>query len=163
MHPQRITIPLTRGKEALIDEDDLPLVSGYAWFALAGGSTDYAYTKVNGRTVYMHALILGGSSRSAHIHHIDGNGLNNTRQNICRVDVGVNVAAGKRRVTNTSGYIGVTLHRATGRWQAQIAPGGRRLHLGAFDDPAEAAIVRDRAARLYFGEHARLNFPDVVD
>lgn len=41
------------------------------------------------------------------------------------------------RSDNTSGYRGVTV--SGNRWRAQIAVGGKNIHLGQFDTPEEAA------------------------
>jgi hypothetical protein len=62
--------------------------------------------------------------------------------------------------TNRSGYRGVSWYKPSGRWVAQIVGDGRKLHLGLFDDPVEAARVYDAAARRYHGVRARLNFPE---
>jgi len=45
---------------------------------------------------------------------------------------------------------------------AQIKHKGVTQRLGLYDDPAEAARVRDRKAVELFGEYAWLNFPDEV-
>ena len=37
--------------------------------------------------------------------------------------------------TNTSGYRGVCLHKASNKWQAQIRIDGKRKYLGSFDTP----------------------------
>jgi hypothetical protein len=62
---------------------------------------------------------------------------------------------GKQR-NNTSGYKGVTLYRK--RWLVQIWYGGKKINLGSFRDPVEAAKVYDQAAREYFGVFAVTNF-----
>jgi hypothetical protein len=64
------------------------------------------------------------------------------------------------RRNNRSGYRGVSWHKQKGRWTVQIMEGRRKIHLGGFDDPAEAARVYDAAARRYHGVRARLNFPE---
>lgn len=60
----------------------------------------------------------------------------------------------------TSEYKGVSWVEERGKWTAHIHKGGKAYYLGLFEDEVEAARVYDNTARLVFGEHARLNFPD---
>jgi hypothetical protein len=60
---------------------------------------------------------------------------------------------------NTSGYIGV--YRNRHRWQAQASHSGRQVYLGRYDDPAEAARVRDTYVRKHYLSPT-LNFPEEV-
>lgn len=55
---------------------------------------------------------------------------------------------------NTSGYRGVTLHKATGKWAAQIKINKRNIHLGLFSDPVEAANAYALRAAQEFGRGA---------
>lgn len=56
-------------------------------------------------------------------------------------------------ITNTSGYRGVSLHQASGKYQAQIRDDtGRQLFLGNFSTPEDAAAAYAEAARKYHGE-----------
>ena len=50
-----------------------------------------------------------------------------------------------------------------GRWRAQIAKHGLRIHLGRFDSEEDAARAYDAATRALHGEFARLNFPNVTE
>ena len=61
---------------------------------------------------------------------------------------------------NPSGYKGVWHNPKTGRYDAGIIFDGRPIRLGAFDDPAQAARVRDRKARGLQGPYAYINLPD---
>lgn len=58
-----------------------------------------------------------------------------------------------------SGYRGVT-RQGTSRWHVTLIVGGKRLHLGSYEDAAEAARVYDAAARRHLGKAAKLNFPN---
>lgn len=42
---------------------------------------------------------------------------------------------------------------------AHIHPNGKTKFLGYYDNPIDAAIAYDKAASIYYGEFARLNFP----
>lgn len=67
---------------------------------------------------------------------------------------------GRLRSTNRSGYRGVSWSKRENWWVAQIVGHGRKIMLGRFHDPVEAARVYDAAARRYHGVRARLNFPE---
>ena len=55
---------------------------------------------------------------------------------------------------NTSGYMGVSFHKRTGRYIAHCRIGGKFVHLGYFDTAEQAAeVVRTRVAER--GEFAR--------
>ena len=51
---------------------------------------------------------------------------------------------------NRSGYKGVTWHKSSGKWMAQIKHNKRNLHLGLFICPAEAGeAYMQKAEELY--------------
>lgn len=71
--------------------------------------------------------------------------------------------AGRKRLDNKSGFIGVRWRERGKKWNAAI---GRRIdgkykseYLGCYETAREAALAYDRAARRYFGLSATLNFP----
>lgn len=157
-------IQLTKGKSALVDDEDYELLSKYRWCATRGRNTWYAwrhsYHDGNIETIAMHRLILAAPD-GLEVDHIDGDGLNNTRSNLRLATRSQNLHNGKRLKNNTSGYKGVhwvkyTLH--AGKWRSRIYVGGRAIHLGVFADREEAAKAYDKAALEMCGEYARTNF-----
>lgn len=159
-----VEIELTQDKIATIDEDDLPIVVGIRWFAYQTHGNWYARSnprKPSGLSglVHMHRLIANAPDKSF-VDHEDGNGLNNRRSNLRIATNQQNTWNGRLRSTNTSGYRGVTYKKASQKWAAQISVEGKRVYLGLFNTPEEAALAFDRAARIHYGEWASLNFPD---
>lgn len=58
--------------------------------------------------------------------------------------------------TNTSGYKGVTFHRATRKWASQIVANGKRIHIGLHESKDEAYAAYKVAAKNIHGEFARV-------
>jgi len=57
----------------------------------------------------------------------------------------------------SSNFKGVTWHKKTGQWYAQIQFQRKKISLGMFANEKEAAIAYNQAAIKYFGEFAKLN------
>lgn len=83
------------------------------------------------------------------VDHIDGDPLNNRRENLRLTDRRGNA----QHVPARSGLRGASLH-AGGRWVARVGHEGKTLHLGLYDTPEEAARVAaaKRAELGFLGE-----------
>lgn len=151
-------VPLTQGYEAVIDAADVALVSGFNWHAVVLPKHTYAGVKVveGGKTkrIYLHRFLLENPAEP-HIDHIDGNGLNNRRSNLRPATVSENHCNRKRAVTNTSGFKGVSPHKSSGKWRAEISRDGRKRSLGYFSDPESAAVAYAKASADVHGEFGR--------
>lgn len=152
-------IPLTQGKVALVDDEDYEFLMQWKWRASRYRNTFYAErTEKSGskkRTVRMHRAVLGINGPGIQGDHRDGNGLNNTINNLRKATHGGNQQNKKKQVNNTSGYKGVVRHK--NGWQAQIGIEGKSIYLGRFSSLENAAIAYNIAALEYHGEFARLN------
>jgi hypothetical protein len=152
-------VPLTKNKTAIIDAEDAPKICGWNWSAYKGGRNFYAFrceTK-NGKNkhVSMHRLILCAKS-NLHVDHIDGNGLNNRKENLRMATRSQNQYNSRRRVDNPSGYKGVRSYKDTGKWQARITANKKQYHLGYFDTAEEAHKAYCEASKKLHGEFSRL-------
>jgi len=154
-------IPLTQGKQAVVDDEDFDLLMGMGrWCAMKLGGKFYAYkgkwlpSEHRTRHIAMHRLLCGlvwGDPRV--VDHINGDGLDNRRANLRVCSRAQNQANGVGR-TRTSRFKGVSLDMRSGKWLAQCK---RNKWLGRFSTEHEAAIAYNRAALFEFGEFARLN------
>lgn len=156
MDNYRVELPLTRGKLALLDLDDLNKVVAYKWQARFSKGNWYAIHSTANGEVTMHGLLMG-SKPGYEVDHINQNGLDNRRANLRFATKTQNRANVKRRKDNSSGYKGVSFSSRLGKWRAYIQQGGKQKHLGFFKDKVEAAHVYNDAAIQTFGDYAWLN------
>ena len=129
-------IALTQGKTALVDNEDYEWLSQWKWHAHKDGNTFYVHRaggRVNGSmtTIRMHAVILGKPPKDMITDHVDGNGLNNQRNNLRFVTTRGN-AQNRSRVVKTSQYIGVFWRKDCKKWASKIYINGKNKHLGTF-------------------------------
>lgn len=148
-------------KTVLIDDEDFNRVSKYKWFIHLNGYSYYAIRKQkDGRTITMHRFLMGVTGRHNFVDHIDGNSLNNQRDNLRICTHAQNMANSGVQKNNKLGYKGVWLNKRPDRkkkYQASIMANKKVISLGLFYTPEDAARAYNAAAVKYHGEFARLN------
>lgn len=151
-------IQLTQGKTALVSDEDYELVNQYKWHANnMGGGIYYAFRR-DGKTMLSMHRDLTNAPNGMEVDHINGNGLDNRRENLRICTHAQNRYNNKLRIDSTSGYKGVFWSKDSKKWQAQIQVDRKKIHLGFFSDPIDAARAYDNAAKEHHGEFCRTNF-----
>lgn len=143
------------GHTMLIDQSDYPLVSGYRWWV--DKSSGYFVTSIDGRLVSLHRLLMPYQEGLV-CDHINRDKHDNRRANLRYATPKQNSRNRSIARNNTTGFIGVCWHIRKQKYVAAVTVNNRTVNLGQFDSAEEAARVRDRAARFYFGRYASLNF-----
>jgi hypothetical protein len=162
-------IRLTQGKVAIVDDADYDWLNQWKWNADQVYNTWYAKRhshRTAGRNIQitMHRVILGLKPNDRqHTDHIDGNGLNNQRNNLRVCTHQQNMQNRKPRRGRTTKFKGISQEKKTKRWRAEITVDGNKTFLGCFATEVAAAKKYDEAALKYQGEFARLNFPIVIN
>lgn len=144
---------------AQVDDDDYDRLSQFKWYISHQAQTAYAKRSIGKTNVYMHREILGLRERVPRVDHRDGNGLNNTKENLRECTVQQNQANRRKMSGHLSQYKGVTFNKRAGKWKAQLMFKKHNVNIGEFSDEVAAARAYDFFAQEAFGDFARLNFP----
>jgi len=154
-----IVIPV-RGGSVVVDDSDKDIVLKYKWTVRLESRA--RTPRARGRTLgqrkeYLHRFLwrMWGLPFAEQIDHINRDALDCRRENLRAATTAQNVI--NRPGTGSSGLKGVTFHKQVGKWQAVIGIDNRRIYLGLFSDPMDAARAYNKAAFEVFGEFAFLN------
>lgn len=144
---------------ALVDDEDYEELSKFKWYIDSGGHTHYGTrslpkTEKDHSAILMHREILG-LKKGEVCDHIDGNGLNNQRNNLRKATISQNCA--NRISYGSSKHLGVSWHKISKRWRAQIQKNGIVFHLGSFESEEEAALAYNVVAKEKHKDFAKLN------
>lgn len=150
-------IELTQGKVALVDDEDVEMLSGFKWYAAQLNKGQfYAICHPSKHIqIRMHRILVDAPD-GFDVDHANGNTLDNRKCNLRIATRSQNQANAKPR-GGVSKYKGVSFHR--NRWCASITKDKTRTHLGCFGSEEDAAKAYDAAAVVAYGEFARTNFP----
>ncbi|MFZ4147555.1 HNH endonuclease signature motif containing protein [Enterobacter ludwigii] len=83
------------------------------------------------------------------IDHEDGNGLNNSINNLRLVSLSDNLKNKSKYCNNTSGVAGVSWHKTHKKWVSYISNSGKRITLGYFTNLDDAIAARKQAESTY--------------
>lgn len=150
-----VSMALSGGFCALIDDIDAERVLARKWYLQRGGHTCYGAAVQKGTPLLLHRFILG-ASRGQIVDHINGDGLDNRRDNLRLCSHAENLRNQRKRAGTSSRFKGVRKNKS-GTWSADIEQSGKSLFLGTFDSEERAARQYDRAARVFFGKFAKTN------
>lgn len=155
-------------REALVDADVVKLIEGghCCWSEVDRWGV-VSFSNAEQRGVPLRRLILGVLHEAGNVRHLNGDPLDCRRENLvlrtvrqrCRNMRKAKTIAGRAPSSIFKGVHWVTRLKL---WQSVIHVDGKTIGLGRYGDQMEAAAAYDEAAKRYFGEHARLNFPEGV-
>lgn len=151
-----IIIPLTKGRLAYADIEDLPLIEGRNWCVSGGG---YAGTSVQTdegiRIRRLHRVVMK-APQGLEVDHIDGDKLNCRKANLRICTHRENMGNQRPPSGKTSAFKGVS-RAGPNHWQASIRIAGRTKALGWYRSATDAACAYDLAALEAFGDFACTN------
>lgn len=142
---------------AFVDDLDYEWLSLYRWHLFKGRKQNYAARSYfnDGKWSHrkMHQDILRTKGRRLVADHINGDGLDNRRENLRLASPSQNA---RNQRAKGKFLKGVSYHK--GRYVARICCEGKSIALGSFDSEVEAASAYNKAATSLFKEFALINF-----
>lgn len=160
--PPHAEIYVGDGRFAWCDWKDFDLVKKYNWNLTTRNRSGCLYAQSwdchntsERKRITMHGLIMPAPD-GQFVDHINGNGLDNRRENLRLVTHQQN-SFNQKHHGGSSKFKGVSIDRISGSWRAYITVDGKRKHLGRHGTELDAAKAYDMAAKEFFGEYAKLN------
>lgn len=155
------------GKQiVLLDDEDAWLMQTYRWYLWSTPRHNGIYVvasecEQNPKEIQykrLHQLIMKADGKL--VDHINGNPLDNRKQNLRVTTSSGNNKNARKRKNALGKYKGVHFSSRENKYKAQIQCDGTKYNLGTFVDELSAAKAYDRKAKELFGEFAKLNFPE---
>lgn len=144
-----------------LDKDMVEVCKGYGWhvrkaYGRKEGSF-YIGSRDGNKTILIHRFITGVTKRDDIVDHINGDALDNRKENLRVCDHNKNAMNKGENKSNKSGRKGVFWYTycKTPKWMATIKVDSKTIHLGYFEDFEEACDARQKAEEKYFGEFNR--------
>ena len=141
--------------EMLCDAECMNDLLKYYWNEKNG----YARSSENRKKVYAHRLVVNAGDYNVNnqVDHINGNTLDNRRENLRIVTSRQNGLNSEIRKDNTSGVTGVCWDKNRQQWLVRVYENEVAIYLGYFDKFEDAINARRKGENEYYGEYGYNN------
>jgi HNH endonuclease len=159
-------IPLTKGKFAIVDDEDYERIDQWKWHASRGDRRCDAVRKlahdnrIHTRRMHHEVLKLPlAEGQKWVVDHINRNPLDNRKANlrVCTAQQNTFNSGPSNKKGKTSYYKGVSFYRCHKLWTARVHFKGRTYYLGYFKTEYEAMVAYNLAVVKKVGEYAYVN------
>lgn len=133
------------------DKEDYTKIKDIKWKLDKDG---YLVKTTQKTTLIMHRIIMNAQKGDI-VDHINGNKLDNRKENLRIVTAQQNAMNRGLGTHNKSGKVGVSYNNAMNKWVASIKTNGKSIHLGYYTEINDAIKARVEAEEKYFKEYRR--------
>lgn len=152
------TIPLTKGRFSIVDDEDYDTLIGFKWCYSSKSKNDRGYAvrrnPETGGMIYMHRQIMQSPTGTV-TDHINWDTLDNRRINLRVCNMSQNGSNRPKNKNNRSGFKGVYKMTGRNKFAAIIHLNRIGKYLGSFDTAEQAHAAYCRAAEALHREFAR--------
>jgi len=147
-------IPLTKGKFAIVDDEDFEFLNQWKWhFSDAGYAHRSQYIrkgvgKYTSKIIRMHRIV-NDTPEGLFTDHINQDKLDNRKSNLRVAGKSLNGLNRGKNKNNTSGHKGVYWDKWSDKWKAELKIRGKKLSLGRFLDIKDAVKARIAGEKHY--------------
>lgn len=130
--------------------------AGYKTMVSLDASNGYRRLCIGGKPYYAHRLAwlyMTGNWPAHQIDHVNMDRADNRFANLRQADNAQNNQRSKARADSKTGVLGVSWHKKSGKYVAQIRHRGRSIYLGLHDSIDAAVITRQAAERQLHTHH----------
>lgn len=106
-------------------------------YTISGTKDHYPFISVNGKTIYLHHLVLP-PKKGFEVDHKNRNKWDCRRSNLRHLTHSDNLHNSKLFITNTSGFRGVSKLKNVARWEGCVCVRGKRYRKSTFLNALEA-------------------------
>ncbi len=151
-------IQLTNQIFTIVDDEDFEYLNQWKWYLLKSKTNYYAIrtSRPENKLIQLHRVVIQ-AKKGEIVDHVNRNKLDNRKSNLRICTISQNNQNRKINKLNKSGFNGVSWNSNNKKWVAQIAYNNKKVHIGFFNDPIQAAKAFNEAALKYHGEFANLN------
>lgn len=142
---------------ALVDDNDFEMLKNRKWYlsklgyAIGGSASNRVKSFIK-----MHRLIMGATNPKNKIDHIDGNRLNNQKNNLRFATIAQNTHNSKKRINTINIYKGTQFIKKLNLWQARCRMNGSDYYLGLYKTEISAAYAYNKKA-IELSEFSQVN------
>lgn len=136
----------------IVDKEDFPVISSFdgTWHLNNRG---YISRTLKGKRESIHRVIMK-PQRNLVVDHIDGNRLNNKKENLRIITRGQNSQNIKSNKRSKTGIRGVSYDSRWSKWRARMTVDGKEINLGTYDsvEEAEKAAIAGRSKYMKYSK-----------
>lgn len=147
----------------LVSSRDFARINKYQWSLSVIKSKNhqyyYAASTVDGKCVRLHQFIMSTIGyKGLVVDHINGNTLDNTRQNLRVVSASQNISNQILSINSSTGLYNVYPNKDGSKpYRVSISVKGKRKSIGRYYSRDEAIRVANMVRRMYYGPVSMLN------